>query len=312
MHEEFRVIPGYDAYAVTRSGKTKSLPRDLVLKQYLFNGYFIVDTFRGSATETLPVHRAVALAWVENTKPDLYNVVNHLDGNPVNNWWENLEWTDTSGNNYHAINNGLRPDNIRCKVRDFYTKQIHEFNSIAQAAEFMGMRKDTSIKLLQPKMFGTLLAEQYELRFANDPRPWFYESREAIVPSSRFMVVVSDSQGVKEIYSNAVLLKEYQLYGSPSKSITGMVEYANKLYPDKKFTVRDGYAEAQYRETRITRMSRPIPVLASGHDSQLSFFSLTQCAEHFDVDRSSILNRLNNGKDLDGWTFTQASVVGNN
>lgn len=30
-----------------------------------------------------------------------------------------------------------------------------------------------------------------------------------------------------------------------------------------------------------------------------------KCANYFQVDRSSVLNRLDNGKELDGWTFAQ-------
>lgn len=311
---EFRVIPGYDCYGVSNNGTIISFERGLILIQYILNGYRIVDTFRGSLTETLPVHRAVALAWVVNPDPSKYTIVNHKDGNPLNNWWENLEWTDYSGNNYHAVNTGLRSDNIRCKVRDFHTGQVREFSSMAQAAEFMGLRKDASICHLYPKMFGKLVMDRYEFRFADDPAPWFYENRTELVPPSRYMVQVKESDGTtKEVYSNRALLKDYQLYDSPyGKSIPALAQYGNEIYPDREFNVRDSYTEQQYRVTRSTKESKATSIIAMHGNRTVIFSSLTECAKCFGVDRSSITNRLNNGQTLDGWTFTQyASLISN-
>lgn len=302
--EKFRVIPSYPEYGVSESGVIKSLKKDCVLKQYVLNGYFIVDTFGESATETLPVHRAVALAWVENANPEMFNIVNHLDGDKTNNHRDNLEWTDFSGNNYHAVNNGLRIDNIQCRLRDFYTGEIHLFNSMAQAAVFIGYPKDAPIERLSPKMFGKLLADRYEFKFASDQTPWFYENRKELVKPSRFMVTIEDSTGTsREVYSTKALLKEYQLYGCKERSIVALAEFGNDLYPDKKFIVRDSYAETQHREKRDTANSVTVPVFVRKGDRVNEFYSLTQCARFFNVDRSSITARLNNGKELNGWTF---------
>lgn len=304
--EEFRVIPGYAGYSVSKGGVVKSIERDIELRQYVLDGYLFVDSFRGSATETLPIHRAVALAWVANPNPVLYSIVNHKDGVRVNNWYENLEWTDHSGNNYHAVNSGLRSDNIPCQVRDFVTGLIHEFSSIAQAAEFMGMRKNTSIYQLQPKKFGALIVDRYEFRFAGDATPWFYEQRPERLKPARFMVNVAEPDGsVREVYSTSALLKDYQLYGSPSKAIPALVEHAQQLHSDKKFTLRDSYAEERFRPRRQTETSERLPIRATCLEQTLDFESLTRCAQHFNVDRSSIVSRLNNGTDLDGWTFIQ-------
>lgn len=312
MNVEYRVIPGYEGYCVSNFGEIKSIERNIVLGTYWFNDYIIVDTFRGSTTETLPVHRAVALAWVNNPNPSLFTVVNHLDGNKANNFWTNLEWTDHSGNNYHAVNNGLRNDNIPCRVRDYFSGVVSEFSSMAQAAEFMGLRKDASINHLRPKMFGRLINDRFEFRFAGESEPWFYENRSELITPSRYMVTVTNEDGTtNEVYSTRTLLKEYQLYGAPGKSIPVLAQYGNEIYPDKQFEVRDSYTENQFRETRNTNLSQRMPIKASKETQVMDFESLTKCAAYFNVDRSSIQNRLNNGKELDGWTFTQASLSSN-
>lgn len=305
MEINLRVIPGYENYAVCEVGLVLSIERNIFLQHYLLNGYLAVDTFRGSITETLPLHRAVALAWVINEDPINFSVVNHKDGDPLNNHRLNLEWTTYSGNNLHAINNGLRPDNIPCKIRDFFTGEIHYFASISQANVFMGISRETPVEHLKPKLIGRLVANKYEFKFSNENTPWFYENREALVKPSRFMVtVINEDKTTNEVFSNRTLLKQYQLYDSEDKSIPGLVDFARKIYPEKEFSVLDGYSQERYFQERNTNPSIRISVLAINGNKRINFDSLRKCSDHFNVDRSSILNRLDNGKNLNGWTFS--------
>lgn len=309
METEFRTIPGYEFYAVTCDGAVKSLVRDAELGRWMLNGYLITDMFRGSPTETLPVHRAVALAWVENTDPETNTVVNHKDGNPLNNHHLNLEWCTVSENNYHAVNTGLRSDNIPAKVRDFVSGKVSEFSSIAQAAEFMEMSKDTPIYMLRPKKFGTLLKDRYEFKYAADKTPWFYEGRGLLSKPARYMVEVTKLDGTRqEIFSTPSLLKEYQLYDCPSRVIPELVEFARIKFPDLTFAVRDSYTEERF-EIKRGSVSARIGVEARKGNQGMEFTSLTSCAQHFGVDRSSILNRLDKEIDLDGWTFTKLNCL---
>lgn len=301
---ECRVIPGYEGYTVSNDGRVFSIERKIELSRYLLNGYWIVDAFRGSLTETLPVHRAVALAWVENPNPNQFNVVNHKDGIPTNNCHTNLEWTDMSGNNYHAVNTGLRTDNIQCRVRDFLSAEVLEFASIAQAAVHMGLPKDTPMCRLSLKKFGALINDRFEFRFADDLTPWFYQDRTQRVVPSRYLVEITEPDGTKkELYTAKGLLKTYQLYKSGVHSIPELVQSAIAKFPDHTFLLRDSYTEVKHRTRRSTRPSRRMAIRAVKGNIERGFVSLTSCAMDFGVDRSSITNRLNNDKTLDGWSF---------
>lgn len=53
------------------------------------------------------VHRLVALHFINNPKPDIYDQVNHIDCNKGNNVFTNLEWCNEKTNMEHASKNGL-------------------------------------------------------------------------------------------------------------------------------------------------------------------------------------------------------------
>lgn len=306
--EGFKVIPGFENWCVTKNGRIYTTAEGKLVKCYMFGDRLFASYTVGGNKRLLPVHRAVALAWVENDDPVNKTVVNHKDGIPLNNWWENLEWTTHSGNNYHAVNSGLRPECIPCKIRSFYTKEVKEFASVAQAAEFMGLPKSSVIESLRPRLFGRLIAGEYEFRVLGDPEPFFYEDKPQIVSPSRYMVTVEEADGRKRyLFKLGELLQGYQLYRCPNgKSIPALVAYANELYPDKKFTLRDGHTEKRYESPRrrVGAGSRHIPIIARKDGEELSFKSLTEAARHFHVDRDVIKLRLTNPESTFlGWTF---------
>lgn len=305
MQEEFRVIPGYEGYEVDCYGRIRAVSTEYILSQRRLNGYQIVSAFRGAATETLSVHRAVALAWVLNPDPYNLTIVNHRDGNPLNNHWSNLEWCNHSQNNYHAVNSGLRNDNIPCVVRDSMDGMVYGFESLSQATVYMGLSRDAPVEQLFPKRFGWLINDRYELKLADDHTPWFYEGRPAPMPPSRYWVVAAGVDGTRsEYFTGKELLKGYQLYDSPyGRSVPSLVKYAEEQFPDIRFELRDSYTQAQALPSRKTEVSRVQPVTAFNAVERLDFRSLSECARHFNVDRSSIQSRLNSGKELGGWTF---------
>ena len=77
-------------------------------------------------------HRILAETFIPN--PDNLPQVNHIDGNPLNNSINNLEWVSASYNNIHAITTGLRP----CKLNQQKANEIRELiNKGIKATEIM-------------------------------------------------------------------------------------------------------------------------------------------------------------------------------
>ena len=95
-------------YYVTKYGDVWSTENMIKLKGGIDRyGYRHVNL--GSVNGGVKVHRLVAYHFVRVPKDlvDRTLVVNHLDGNKLNNRWDNLEWTTIKGNLTHASINGL-------------------------------------------------------------------------------------------------------------------------------------------------------------------------------------------------------------
>ncbi|WP_162434564.1 HNH endonuclease signature motif containing protein [Pseudoxanthomonas koreensis] len=98
---DIREIPGFDGYRVSRSGRIWSRTGRELAQYRNRSGYLGVK----ADEKFLPVHRAVALAWVGD--PCGMTDVNHIDGNKDNNDPANLEWCTRSQNIRHALDTGL-------------------------------------------------------------------------------------------------------------------------------------------------------------------------------------------------------------
>ncbi len=90
-----------------------------ILSQHIRNGYYAVCLYSSKLTlkNTANVHRLVAQLFVENI--DMNDIVNHIDGNKLNNQSANLEWTTSKGNVEHAIKTGLHT--VFCRAVNKYT-----------------------------------------------------------------------------------------------------------------------------------------------------------------------------------------------
>lgn len=102
-------IPGFEGlYECSNEGLVRSVETKKLKGQSLNNsGYLRVELFKKNKRTRLFVHRVVAELFVPNSNTKNFNVVNHINGDKVCNKPENLEWTNKSGNQVHAVRLGL-------------------------------------------------------------------------------------------------------------------------------------------------------------------------------------------------------------
>ena len=139
MKEIWKDIEGYQGrYQVSNLGRVKSLKmwtgsvyidKIKILKNIIYkNGYEYI-IFDG---KHFLIHRLVAKTFIENKNN--FPIVNHIDGNKLNNNVNNLEWCTYSHNEKEAYKLKLKKGRNKKIIQyDKKNNKIKEWNSITEA-----------------------------------------------------------------------------------------------------------------------------------------------------------------------------------
>ena len=153
-NEEWKDIPGYEKlYQAstegrirTCEGKTTSSARfakrvwkQRILKQKIHANTWgrkdaRVHLWKDGKEKTWLVSRLVAMTWCSGYAEGL--TVNHINGNPLDNRADNLEWLTSEENTRKARENGLCSDQIQVILKN--DEGEYEFYSMAEASRFIG------------------------------------------------------------------------------------------------------------------------------------------------------------------------------
>ena len=135
-HPGFYKIPGMDHHVINARGVIMNTKTGHCLAQNKNASGYMWSSMRGESLHCIRIHRAVALAMLEHPDDVSDLVVNHIDGNKLNNSPENLEWCTHQYNCEHAGENGLTVKCSPIQVRDYKTGAITEFPSIMACSKF--------------------------------------------------------------------------------------------------------------------------------------------------------------------------------
>lgn len=97
-NEEWFDIPSYEGlYKITKSGLIKCLEKNGNLtsriKKYVFStkGYIQYDLNKNGKRKSFPLHKLLAITFLGHNQCGYQEVINHIDGNILNNSLDNLE-----------------------------------------------------------------------------------------------------------------------------------------------------------------------------------------------------------------------------
>lgn len=123
---------------VSNKGRIKNKITGNILSQQIKNNYYYYNTVIDEKWKSFRVNRLVAILFVKNPKPNKFKIVNHKDGNKLNNVYSNLEWTNDSGNNQHAADKSLTGVTKRRVSQYVGTHFFAEYESVSAAQEATG------------------------------------------------------------------------------------------------------------------------------------------------------------------------------
>lgn len=94
-------------YTVSDKGEVINTKRGNVLTPHVnSNGYKSVILSIKNIKYKFYLHRLIATYFIEK-EDETFDVVNHINGNKLDNSLDNLEWTSQKGNSIHAWKTGL-------------------------------------------------------------------------------------------------------------------------------------------------------------------------------------------------------------
>lgn len=110
------------------------------------DGYFIVNLHKNGKLKRMKVHRLIAFAFIKNENN--YPIINHIDGNKLNNNLENLEWCTYKHNTQEAIKNGLsKPPKTYFGVKSSHHTPIKQYDKDGNFIKKWDLVKEASESL---------------------------------------------------------------------------------------------------------------------------------------------------------------------
>jgi hypothetical protein len=128
----FHITNKNEWYYVSNFGRYKN--NNNIMENYSIpNNYIKVNI----NTKMYLLHRIIAITFLENQ----YNKeqVNHIDGNKLNNYMNNLEWVTNQENQIHKVKNGLANTTRKIIQYNLDNELLNEFNSIEEASKYLSI-----------------------------------------------------------------------------------------------------------------------------------------------------------------------------
>ena len=155
MNIEWKDVVGYEGiYEVSNTGEVRTKEgkithterhgnrywKQRILKQKTDKGgYKRVSLWVDGKECTWLVHRIVANSFIPKENGKI--IINHKDGNPSNNFVDNIEWCNYYENNKHAIESGLnKHETHKIKLEDGLGN-VYLFNIKMETVRFLGKHK---------------------------------------------------------------------------------------------------------------------------------------------------------------------------
>lgn len=161
-------IEGYNRdYFISCEGEVisfKGNKKTILKKRINRGGYYYVNLCNNGKYKSISIHRLVSMYFVNKYNVS-FNILNHIDGNKLNNHYSNLEWCTLSHNSKEASRLGLLRirkgsksnlytgkinNEIANKIRDIRNNKRLSHNKIAK---MFNVSKTTIINICKNRIY---------------------------------------------------------------------------------------------------------------------------------------------------------------
>ena len=192
------------SYFITEDGKCyNSNTGKYLLGQIGKNGYLSYNlTLPNGNKKRYYAHRLVAIAYISN--PENKKEINHIDGNKLNNYIDNLEWVTTQENQQHALQKELRSfDHIFCFNKD--KKLVAEYINVTEASNAINLSKSIIMQEINKKI--------------KSLSGGFYWSKEKILGETKNYENTGRAKTVYQYDLNGKFIMEYPSTGAAARAL---------------------------------------------------------------------------------------------
>lgn len=126
MNNNWKVIPGFEKHEASIYGDIRKRSTKVMLKSHVIKTYKQIRlTICKGNRPTKKLHRLIAMTFIHN--PLKHKIVDHIDGNKLNNNIDNLRWCSVAENTFNQkthSNNKLNIKGIQRTINNTYQARI--------------------------------------------------------------------------------------------------------------------------------------------------------------------------------------------
>lgn len=232
LEEIWKTIDDWPNYQVSNLGQVRNKNTGKLMKQTFGRDgrYFSVYLCNQGKENTQSVHRLVAEAFL-GKHPGL--MVNHIDGDRLNNRADNLEWCTAKENNIHAIKMGLNHPGAYQKRPVCIIETGEVFDGVCECADAVNgdfRNVYAALKGKRPSAYGLHYEydDEYQLgirKKKEDIKPFLYPHQQEAVEKMFDGCILNG--GVGSGKSITGLYYYFQSYGGRKKDIHDYIPMAN-------------------------------------------------------------------------------------
>lgn len=130
--EIWKEANGFKNYLVSNKGRVKNKKRQRVISTRVHEGYYDCRIHNHLGDKKSPrIHRLVAETFIPKHESNEVLIVNHIDGDKLNNKVSNLEWVTYTENLHHALAKGYYENNKGAVIST--EEEVHDICRLFEA-----------------------------------------------------------------------------------------------------------------------------------------------------------------------------------